>query len=442
MSKPQTIVSFFSGALGLDLGLEAAGFSLRAVADCNKAALETIELNQHAKKGRPLVVFSEPLTENNVEYACAKIIKQARLKVGSIGILAGAPPCQPFSTAGKRLSLKDERASGFDIMFNAVALLQPRYFVIENVKGLLSAALKHRPLAERGPGFPPLKPSEEYGSAFRRILEDLKAFCEKTGYCATWGTLNAADFGVPQKRERFVIIGARDGSSIWPVATHAENGSDGLHPWVDFQTAVADLNENEPVYQPFNEVNLEYLRRIPAGANWRALPTELQAQAIGGAYHSWGGRCGFLRRLAWNEPAPTIINNPRSRATMLCHPAEDRPLSVQECARIQGFPDEWRFAGAIGEQYRQIGNATPVGLGSAIGAAIRRMISSRNKIRYCGEVLCANREILEKLRNRPRTTLNPYFMRENTGREADCAWLGKAGGLRKGFAALKIRPVC
>lgn len=440
MPKPRTIISLFSGALGLDLGLARAGFSLRAVAECDEGALESIDLNLKRVSHRPVVRVSEKLTEGNVAQVCQEIVRRARLKVGAVGVLAGAPPCQPFSTAGRRLSLKDERASGFDIMFRAIELLRPRYFVIENVRGVMSAALKHRPLIDRGTGSPPLKPSEEHGSAFRRILRQLTELCGATGYCATWGVLNAADFGVAQKRERLVIIGTSDGKSIWPEPTHSDRGRVGLHPWANLRSALVGLAENDSRYLAFNENTRQYLRLIPQGGNWRSLPARVQERAIGGAYHSWGGRSGFLRRLTWNEPSPTVTNNPRGRATMLCHPTKARPLSIRECARIQGFPDDWEFSGSITEQYRQIGNATPVGLGEAIGRAIAEAMRDPRLPRFHGEVLCSDVGLLQRLSTGPRTTLSPGSARPTADRLADGIWLGKPNRGRGGFANLKARP--
>ena len=114
----------------------------------------------------------------------------------------------------------------------------------------------------------------------------------------------------------------------------------------------------------------QYLRQIPEGGNWKDLPEECVQAAMGGAYTAGGGKVGFYRRLTYKEPSPTIVTSPVQKATMMCHPTLDRPLSVKECARIQQFPDEWVFTGTTAAKYRQIGNAVPVGLREAIGKAI------------------------------------------------------------------------
>ena len=115
---------------------------------------------------------------------------------------------------------------------------------------------------------------------------------------------------------------------------------------------------------------------VPEGGNWKNLPKDLIPDAMGGAYLSGGGKVGFYRRLSYSQPAPTITTSPAQKATMLCHPTKDRPLSVKEYARIQQFPDEWIFVGSTAAKYKQIGNAVPVGLGKAIGLAI---IATANK---------------------------------------------------------------
>jgi DNA (cytosine-5)-methyltransferase 1 len=120
-----------------------------------------------------------------------------------------------------------------------------------------------------------------------------------------------------------------------------------------------------------------YLKRIGPGQNWRSLPPDLQRQALGRAYFSSGGRTGFLRRLAWDEPSPTLLTSPIMPATLLAHPEEDRPLSVEEYARIQTFPDEWTFAGTTTQKYRQIGNAVPVLLGRAIGVQVKTYLQNQ-----------------------------------------------------------------
>lgn len=237
---------------------------------------------------------------------------------------------------------------------------------MENVRGLLSAAIRHRPIKERGKGAPPYEPDELPGSAFQVILAEF----DRLGYSYVYGLLNAADYGVPQVRERVIIIGSRDHEPIaLPQPTHHK---DGLHlpRWRTVREAWDGLDDPSPEYPPYPESRLRFLRPVPEGGNWRDLPPELWPEAMGGAFTSGGGKVGFYRRLAWDKPAPTVTTSPAQKATDMCHPSELRPISVREAARLQGFPDNWLFCGSMADRYRQIGNAVPVGLGKAIGESI------------------------------------------------------------------------
>jgi len=305
--------------------------------------------------------------------------------------------------------------------------------VIENVKGILSAAKKHRPLAQRGPGFPQLTADEEHGSAFIELLDDFGELCDDIGYCVSWGLMNSADYGTPQVRERIIFIGSLDGHFVWPKPTHSESGNKGTEKWTILRTGLKGVKDPEPAYKEFSREILDYLKLIPEGSNWRALPKNLQHKAIGAAFKSWGGRSGFLRRLSWKKPAPTITNNPKTKATMLCHPMENRPLSVRECARIQQFPDDWKFSGSVGAQYRQIGNATPVALGEAIGRAIIKAENSRSKGHYASKLYCADAGLLRRIIQRPKTMLNPIKMRKNKDVELARAWLNNGKNKRTEF---------
>ena len=244
---------------------------------------------------------------------------------------------------------------------------QPKFFVMENVRGLLSAAVRHRPLKQRGPGYPPLEEEEQLGSAFRVIAETLRDL----GYYCVFDVLNAADYGVPQTRQRLVIIGSRDGRKVlMPKPTHHSEGDGGLPKWRTLGEALEGLNEDDPDYYLFCPAKERYLKLILEGGNWRQLPEELKSKALGRASQSWGGRTGFFRRLSRERPSPALTTRPDSKATTLCHPTELRPLTVGEYARIQQFPDDWVFEGTVRKKYEQVGNAVPIGLGTAIGNAL------------------------------------------------------------------------
>lgn len=350
-------MSFFSGAFGLDLGLERAGFEVVWANELEKDFVNTIRLNRpkvHAIPGDMTAI--DPYD----------VMARLKLKVGELDLMAGGPPCQSFSTAGRRLSINDARGNLMLHYIQWINIFRPKYFILENVKGLLSAPIKHTPHAHRGKDWKPTD-EETHGSALRLVLSEI----EKIGYKVHYKLINTANYGVPQTRERVVMLGSRDGNLVdFPEPTHSKTSENGLLPWVTLREALKDLKEPVGEYSKYSEARLKYLRQVPSGGNWRSLPVKLQEEAMGGAYKSGGGKVGFYRRLSWEKPSPTVTTAPHQKATDMCHPEFDRPLSVREYARIQQFPDSWKFYGSTSQKYKQIGNAVPVGLASAIGDSI------------------------------------------------------------------------
>jgi DNA (cytosine-5)-methyltransferase 1 len=173
-----------------------------------------------------------------------------------------------------------------------------------------------------------------------------------------------------------------------------------------------------------------FLDRVPAGGNWRDLPAEMQEEALGAAYVSWGGRSGFFRRLAWDRPSPAVTTNPSAKATMLAHPDELRTLSLRELARLQGFDDDWTFAGGIHPQFSQVGNAVPVPLGEAVGGVFSSLIDGESTAdpARCGVVACADAKLVDRFNARPRTVLNPQRMRGDQTLAAARKWMAELGG--------------
>ncbi len=355
-------LSFFSGAMGLDIGIEKAGFNIRLASEINSACRKTIV------KNNPTIGLIGDIRK----YSNTEILTAAGLKEGvEIDLIMGGPPCQAFSTAGKRLGLEDERGNVFLRYIDLIHQLRPKYAVIENVRGLLSAPMKHIPHKDR------TKEMQESldtlaGGALFHILEQL----ENSGYKASFNLYNAANFGTPQKRERVVIICSRDGNRPpFLVPTHAENGEFGLTPWNTLRQAIEPIQEGPHQYIKFPERRLKYYRMLSEGQNWKNLPHDTQKEALGASYDSGGGKTGFYRRLAWDKPSPTLVTHPAMPATDLAHPTLDRPLSIQEYKRIQEFPDEWEIQGTLIEQYKQIGNAVPIKLGTAIGSLVLALLN-------------------------------------------------------------------
>lgn len=359
-SRKPIALSFFSGAMGLDLGIEKAGFQVRLACEVDKYCRQTIALN------RPNTALLGDINQYTAECvrAAAGLLHQ-----DEIDLIVGGPPCQAFSTAGKRQGLGDERGNVFLKYLDLALELRPKYLVIENVRGLLSCPMEHRPHHLRGDGFPDLSEDELKGGALNFILKKL----DKSGYGYSFNLYNAANFGSPQIRERVIIICSRNGvKPPFLIPTHSEDGEFNLLKWKTLRSCIAKLEQHH--HLNFPEKRLKYYRLLRSGQNWKNLPEDLQKEALGKSYYAGGGKTGFLRRLAWNKPSPTLVTHPAMPATDLAHPEEDRPLSIEEYKRIQEFPDSWELAGPLIQQYKQVGNAVPLSLGYAVGSLVMKLL--------------------------------------------------------------------
>ncbi len=351
-------LSFFSGAMGLDIGMKNGGIDALLACEFNKACRMTIA------KNKPEIGLIGDITDFTAE----EILKMAKISEGrKVDVIFGGPPCQAFSTAGNRKAFDDERGNVFLKYLSIISEIKPTYVVIENVRGLLSTPFKYKDIEE------PIK-----GGAMMIILDKLK----EIGYTVSFNLYNAAYFGAPQIRERVVIIGKLGGGKVsYLQPTHNEEGTDGLKAWRTLRDAFDDnLPMNvEHHFIEFPEKRLKYYRILKEGQYWKDLPLDLQKEALGKSFYLGGGKTGFLRRLSYSRPSPTLVTNPTMPATDLAHPTEDRPLSVEEYKSIQEFPESWKVCGGILDQYKQIGNAVPVKLGEAIAKTI---IDDMNGIKY------------------------------------------------------------
>ena len=351
-------LSFFSGAMGLDIGMKNGGIDALLACEFNKACRMTIA------KNKPEIGLIGDITDFTAE----EILKMAKIPEGrKVDVIFGGPPCQAFSTAGNRKAFDDERGNVFLKYLSIISEIKPTYVVIENVRGLLSTPFKYKDIEE------PIK-----GGAMMIILDKLK----EIGYTVSFNLYNAAYFGAPQIRERVVIIGKLGGGKVsYLQPTHSEEGTDGLKAWRTLRDAFDDnLPMNvEHHFIEFPEKRLKYYRILKEGQYWKDLPLDLQKEALGKSFYLGGGKTGFLRRLSYSRPSPTLVTNPTMPATDLAHPTEDRPLSVEEYKSIQEFPESWKVCGGILDQYKQIGNAVPVKLGEAIAKTI---IDDMNGIKY------------------------------------------------------------
>ena len=338
-------LSLFSGAGGLDIGLHQAGFTTRQYVEADEKCRDTLRTNVH----------------NPILFTDVKTYKGQR---GIFDLVSGGPPCQSFSTAGKREALEDPRGN---LIFDFIRIIdetRPRFFIMENVRGLESASLPDKPM----------------GSV---LQEEVYPRFTELGYELATGLVSSLDYGIAQDRKRFLIIGSRDHEfGTWPAKlpilkllppTHGPNT---LTPYKVLYEVLTDLPDEKIECMSYSEARAKIYSGVPSGKNWRYFrdspnyTTEYVQEILGGAYNSSGGRVGFWRRLSWDKWSPTLTTSPVQKATGLCHPDETRPLSVREYARIQGFPDNWDFKGTTAAKYRQIGNAVPCVLGKVIGQTL------------------------------------------------------------------------
>ncbi len=362
--------------MGLDIGLEACGIEIAACCEVDKWCCETIRAN------RPNIrIYQDSISKLDPQAVAED------LNLTSSFIVVGGPPCQSFSSGGNRGGLSDPRGNLIFEYFKFVKQLKPQAFIFENVGNLLTSALKHRPINLRpgkqwnlasyssnfnkhsDDGNAQLEEAELSGSAFRYLLDELHSL----RYSLTFGILNAADYGTPQKRIRFCMLGFRDvGACGLPKPTHGEFAP---LPHITLREAIGDLVDNPGSHSIYTDSVANLFRKVPPGGNWRDLTLEEQKKALGQSFHSGGGKTGFMRRLSWDFPAPTLTTKANRKGTALCHPEKIRPLSVKEYMRIQGFPDDWFISGSMNQQYQQIGNAVPVLLGKALGEKVLDTVS-------------------------------------------------------------------
>ncbi len=332
MTKKYTSIELFAGAGGIALGFEKAGIEGISFVEIDKDATETLRLNRANWN-----VIEDDI--RNVDFGEYK---------GKVDIVSGGAPCQSFSYAGKRLGFGDTRGTLFSEFARCVKETEPKIFLFENVKGMLS---------------------HDKGRTFKTIIHEF----ESLGYKVMYKVLNAAYYGVGQKRERLIIIGIRNDLAHKIDFSYPEPEKE--------MTMLRDVLQNVPdsPYQPYSEKKRKVMELVPPGGSWVDLPEEVAKEYMGKSYNSGGGRREMARRISWDEPCLTLTTSPSQKQTERCHPDETRPFTVREYARIQSFPDEWEFHGTLASKYRQIGNAVPVELARRIGVEIIRALDMEKK---------------------------------------------------------------
>ena len=331
-----TSVELFAGAGGLALGMHLAGFRHVLLNEMDTMACQTLRRNH---------------PEWNVLEGDIHQVDFTPLR-GHVDFLSGGFPCQAFSYAGKKGGLEDARGTLFFELARAVREIQPKVFMGENVKGLLS---------------------HDDG----KTLDVIRNAIAELGYTLVEPrVLKAILYQVPQKRERLILVAIRN-----DIAQRIQ------FRWPDPYKRVMTLRdafyagELFPVDVPasdgqsYPEKKRRVMEMVPEGGDWRDLPEEVQKEYMGASFYLGGGKTGMARRLSLDEPSLTLTCAPAQKQTERCHPIETRPLTVREYARIQTFPDEWIFEGNLAAQYKQIGNAVPVNLSYAIGRSLIRLFN-------------------------------------------------------------------
>ena len=343
-----TAIDLFAGPGGASLGFRRAGFDIRAAVEADRTAAESYARNH---PDTPL------LTDDIRGLWAAQILSAARLEVGECSVVIGCPPCQGFSTQRLRGAGSDDPRNGLVLVFaELINSIRPEFFIFENVPGLLRRA-------------------DCPWTAAKRILEQDYRIRERV--------LNAADYGIPQRRLRLTAIGSRLPvvRVRFPQRTHRDPRKPGtLPPWKTVRHAIGDLarlengsgSEADPLHSaPHHRgATLRRFAAIPRdGGSRNSLPEELQLEC----HRQHDGHRDVYGRLSWDKPAGTITGGctQPSKGRFL-HPEQHRGLTLREAARLQGFPDTYTFSGAKQQIALQIGNAVPPDLAYAVARSVQR----------------------------------------------------------------------
>ncbi|MEP7254958.1 MAG: DNA cytosine methyltransferase [Ferruginibacter sp.] len=384
-------ISLFSGAMGLDLGLENAGFKTAICVENDKEAVTTIKYN------KPVL----PVIDRSiVEVSGKELIEKGEFGEKEISLVAGGPPCQAFSVFGNRLGIEDSRGQLVFEFLRIVEETKPATFLMENVRGLLSMSVipkNSKPQISK-------KIPEDYhkdGSLLRLIFKEFN----KIGYNVNCFIVNSVNYGAPQIRERVLLIGNRYGYNVeFPNPKYSNRAEDKLPPFVTLGEVIgpeSNFIDPCPEVMNFSPRKLKYLKMVPPGGNWRSLTEEIQKESMGKSWYLKGGRSAYWRKLSFGFPSPTVVTMPNHAGTSMCHPSELRAISVGEAAAIQEFPKGWIFQGTTTAKFRQIGNAVPVRLGQVAGSVIIDLLKKIEKSGMSKQPVCSSS--IEHLRPHVRT---------------------------------------
>ena len=349
--KSKKVIDLFAGVGGMSLGFEMAGFEVLLANEYDKEIANAYKENHRRTKVIAKDITQLPLQETFGEYC------------GCIDVVIGGPPCQGFSQKGQRKTINDERNFLFKYYVKVVELVKPQYFVMENVPNLLTA--------EKG--------------FFIKEIEEMFA---QLGYVLNAGVLNAADYGVPQNRRRAVIIGKKtkelnrkvklpikydEKVSVWDAISdlaYLESGEGEIvqeyihYPKSKYQKKMRDGSSQLFNHQAtkHSELAIERLKLVPPEMGKEVLPSEYLTKSI---------YSGTWSRMMKNDVSVTIttrFDTPSSGR--FSHPFLNRAITVREAARLQSFPDTFKFIGTKCSQMKQVGNAVPPLLAKAIAESI------------------------------------------------------------------------
>lgn len=388
-----TVVSLFSGAGGLDIGLEQAGFRTVVCVENDINCRTTLRHN------RPeWLVFDNPIKIKDGrmlerqpgdirEIAVEELLEFSGLKKGGVSLVVGGAPCQPFSNIGKKQGENDEKNGDLFLEFvRMVKGIEPEAFIFENVAGITQS---------------------KHANVLQYMFDQFKG----SGYGLAYALLNAANYGVPQRRERFILIGIKGNATpAFPLPTHMKDEK----AWDSFTSELTPKPNIQPekwvtVKEAFNKLPMDYVNRndyavmgvsaivrermtyIEQGKNFKVLPESLRPACWKTGKHQGNDTFG---RLIADFPSVTIRTAAYNCAKgMYIHPFENRGLNTIEMAALQDFPFEWEFKTfgrakvTLVSGGKQIGNAVPPGLARALGLALRTQISANLKSKQKQDLL-------------------------------------------------------
>jgi len=321
-----SFIEVCAGCGGLSKGFIDAGFQPLLINEIDKTACETLKKNHPHHRGR---IVQGSMTELSLERC-------------SPDVLMGGVPCQAFSHAGERKGLKDPRGQLILEFNRLVNECRPKFLLVENVKGLAT---------------------HEKGKTLESVID---LFSNEGLYEVNHQILNAGNYGVPQKRERIIIVGVRKDLNL------KYEFPDPLPKKALLKDALQNVPPSDG--EKYSEEKRKVLEKVPPGGCWVNLPLEVQKAYMGKAFYSGGGRRGMARRLSMDEQCLTLTTSPAQKQTERCHPTETRPLTVREYARVQTFPDDYEFCGSMSKKYKQIGNAVPVTFAYYLAQSVKKTL--------------------------------------------------------------------